>query len=641
MSRFYVCVAVLLVAEAAVFAPSHAAATVTTKVAVAISGSSAAWVDLALAAYNGGHCAAPAPAGSHCLHYTDNSSGFDLNDTRPTKLSGGTPAVDVGHIWIVWSTPTSGTQYVWLFLKVDSIVGDRCYFGTPRCGITVPSGYSWSGGGSLISASLWGADATEPPAAVQALFGGSGITVNTAATDIRPEDAQFEACRVNSKLGDGTAGGSDGLDGLGYNANNPSGTCASYPVSLAEGVGTPIKSGLDRSVDTTKANVLAFNISGKDPFSGDTVAAGTTLNIGAAPLVFVISRSSTANHGLTGCAGKLCDITDAGAQAIFSGANCSADEVTASGAALPAAPLNAFLREPESGTMTVAEEHVFRRPTDTLTHKTLGVSQETGVDAATLSYTKCKSGIGTRTRGIGTSEVINGYKNAAGAYVASTGILNSGGTSDDGIAYTFWGFGNINKIWDSPNYSYLTLDGVDPIGPFTGSGGPWEPGEIPNCTAPCPESDFWKGQSFPGLRSGDYPAWALLHLVTAEEIYVEDLLTVAYTQAVDSEPDFIPDLATKAGGISDPGVTIFKTHYQERTGGGVAIGAAPSNGAFSGGYRRAGTPPKVAVDKGGDAGGCTVQIAAITSATYETDYIQADVTQVDGTSHVTCSKDRN
>jgi hypothetical protein len=641
MSRLNVCVAVLLVAAAVVFAPSYAAATLTTKAIVVVSGSSAAWVDMALAAYNGGACALPAPAHSVCQHYTDNaatgfSSGFNLNDSRPTKV-GGSTNVDQGHIWVVWTTNTSGTQYVWTFLKVDSIVGDRCFYGTPRCTITVPSGYSWStlhSSGSGISSALWGND-TVPPTAVQALFG-PGVTVNTAATDIRPEDAQFEACRVNSALGKGAGfEGNDGLDGLGYNSNNASGTCPSYPVTLAEGVGTPISSGISGS--TATANVLAFNITGHDPFTNDTVAAGTTLTIGAAPVVFVISRTSTNNSGFTGCARKLCNITDAGAQHIFSGGDCSASQVSAGGSALPAAAINAFLREPNSGTMTTAEMHVFRRPVDNISHTMLGTSQETGVAAATLSATACTLGGGTRTRGIGTAEVMNGSG-------SNGGILNSGGSNNDGIAYTFWGFGNINKLWNSANYSYLTLDGVDPIGPFTGTGGPWAAGVIPNCTAPCAESQFWSGNSFPGLRSGDYTAWALLHIVTAETVDVEDLLTIARQQAVESEPDFIPVLATTAGGIKDPGVNIFKTHYDERQTNvaGTIIGSAPTNGTFVGGYGvSTATPPVVATDHGGDAGGCTYPIATFTSGAFKKNYIQSNVTESGGSSVATCAADRH
>jgi hypothetical protein len=274
--------------------------------------------------------------------------------------------------------------------------------------------------------------------------------------------------------------------------------------------------------------------------------------------------------------------------------------------------------------------HVFRRPTDTINNTTLGVSQEKNVGVNNQLHNPCTTG-GSRYRGIGTSEVMNGYKDSSG--VIHGGILGSGGANLDGIAYTYWGFGNINKLWNSTNYSYLTLDGEDPIGPFTGTGGPWGPGVIPNCTQPCPETTFWSttGSSFPSLRAGKYTAWALLHLVTAEGTYIEDMLTNAYAAAVNDEPDFIPVIASSG----DPGVEIFKTHYQEYANG-VKIGGV-SNGTFSNGYGKAGNPPEHANDAGGDAGGCTVLVSSITSAAYENYYIQTNVTG----SGPTCAKDRN
>src|SRR5215469_6205840 len=521
MSRINAVFTALLLAAMATLCPA-ASAVITSKGQVVISGSSAAWQSMALAAYNAGACpSASFTVHPPCLHYT---STFNLNDTRPTLNGhGGTTNVDPGGVWIVWDSPTAGTRNVWVFLKVDSIVGDRCFFANPKCNITSPSPFPAPS--NSISSALWGADST-PPADVQALFTKStGPLVNTAATDIRPEDALFESCRVNSALGNGSAGGfGDGLDGLGYSPGpaggtaNAAGTCAQFGATLGKLVGNPIKSGLSGS--TAQANVLAFNIVGKDPFTNLVVTAGTTLDIGADAVVFVVSKAA----GLASAVAA----TDAGLQNMFSGTNCNGTEIGGTG------NTNVYVREPLSGTMTTAEMSVFRRPDKTLPPQThLGVSQETGVNAATLSNTPCTTG-GTRTRGIGTGEVVKG-------------VQTSAGTGTDGIAYTFFSFGNVSKITGS-NYGYLTLDGVDPLG-FASQ-------QFPTCSAPCSEADFtgWTtgsapnltGNSLPQLRAGNYTAWSLLHLITSSTTNVKDLLNTSYQYVVTSTPDYIPAVATSA-----------------------------------------------------------------------------------------------
>src|SRR5215472_8397338 len=615
MSRINAVFAALLLAAMATLSPA-ASAVITSKGQVVISGSSAAWQSLALAAYNAGGC----PSASFvvhppCLHYTNSS--FNLNDTRPTLNGlGGTTNVDGGGVWIVWDSPTTGTRNVWVFLKVDSIVGDRCFLANPKCNITSPSPFPAPS--NSISSALWGADST-PPADVQTLFTKStGPLVNTAATDIRPEDALFESCRVNSALGNGSSGGfGDGLDGLGYSPGpaggtaNAAGTCAQFGATLGQLVGNPIKSGLSGS--TAQANVLAFNIVGKDPFTNLTVTAGTTLDIGADAVIFVVSKTA----GLASAV----HATDTGLQNMFSGTNCNGTEIGGTG------NTNVYVREPLSGTMTATEMSVLRRPDKTLPpQKVLGVSQEKGVKAATLSNTPCTTG-GTRTRGIGTGEVVKG-------------VQTSVGTGTDGVAYTFFSFGNVSKITGA-SYGYLTLDGVDPLG-FASQ-------QFPSCTAPCSEADFpgWTtgsgsnltGNSLPQLRAGNYTAWSLLRLQTtsAASSNVRDLLNTSYQYVVTSTPDYIPAVATSAidhngKTISDPGVAIFHSHYQQRDGNDAALGNPPTNGTFN-----TNNPPNpLGTDKGGDAGGCTISTTQAKSSTaFDKNFIQT------GPAISDCAKDRD
>jgi hypothetical protein len=600
MSRMKALFAMLLVGAITALVPS-ASAKITSKVQVGIAGSSGVWQSVALGAdnYNGtaGACASLNVAvHPPCNHYTDTSK-FNLNDTRPTLNGlGGSTNVDTGDIWIVWDSPNGTTQTVrnvWFFIKVDSIVGVRCFYANPRCGVTAPSGYTWGlNSSSLISTALWGNDVV-PPSDVQALFAGSGTTVNTAASDIRPEDALFEACRVNSLQGNGVPGFGDGLDGLGYGTIS-SGTCPQFGAPLSQLVGTPIKSGISGS--TATANPLAFNISGHDPFTNDTIATPTVLDIGAYPLVFVFSRSTTVNKGLKGAS----NITSSAAQTVFSGANCDA-HVIDSGIAAGTA-INVYLREPLSGTMTAMEMSVFRRPVETVpAQKVLGLSQEANVGTTNpLSNTPCNSGTGARTRGIGTSEVVKG-------------VQTSGGSSLDGIAYAFNGFGNFSHIAGSASYGYLTLDGVDPIGPYVGEGGTHK---LPTCTVPCSETQIWgkAGTSFPSLRAGKYSAWSLIHMITISGTQVKDLITTSNAIATGTVPDYIPALAV-TGTNPDPGMQIWHTHYQQRDGNDDKIGTAPSNGAFTAGHNPNGA------DRGGDAGGCTITTVGITTTT-DVDFIQ-------------------
>jgi hypothetical protein len=603
MSRMKAFFAILLVAMMMAFV-LHASAT-TDKVRVAIAGSSGTWQTIGLAAdnYNGtkGLCASVGvTVHPPCNHYTDfaptgSTAKFNLNDTRPTLNGlGGNVNQDAGDLWIVWDSPT-GTQVrnVWVYLKVDSIVGVRCFYANPKCTITEPSGFGWTLNpkGSAISPALWGNDIT-PPADVQALFTGNGVTINTAASDIRPEDAAFEACRVNSALGNGAPGFGDGLDGLGY-GTIASGTCPQFGAPLSELVGFPIKSG----VSGATANPLAFNLSGHDPFTNNLITTPNVYDIGAYPIVFVFSRSTTVNAGLKGAT----DISSSAAQTVFSGANCDAHVIDPSIAA--GTGINVYLREPLSGTMTTTEMSVFRRPVETVpTQKVLGVSQEANVGGNAGHNpldTACVSGTGTRIRGIGTGEVV-------------AGVQNSGGGAPDGIAYAFNGFGNFSHIAGSASYGYLTLDGVDPIGPYVGEVNQ----ELPTCTVPCTEAQIWgsDGSSFPALRAGNYSAWSLIHLISSLSTQVKDLIVTSNAYTTGSAPDYIPALAV-TGANPDPGMQIWHTHYQQRDGNDNKIGASPTNGTFTAGHNPNGG------DKGGDAGGCTISTVGITSTT-KIDFIQ-------------------
>ncbi len=537
-----------------------------TTTVVTIAGSSAMWQTLALGAYS--------EAGAGAGHWTSASNVIDLTDSRVTPVN-----VDAGTTWIVWN---STATKVWSFTKVDSVVGNRCYFAQPQCSVNATLANLSGSGAQQISSVLWGSDVALP-ASVQSLFT-TGTPVNVAATDIRSEDAAFAACRANSALGAGPFGGSssDGLDGLGYNPNNQPGVCPAAGLPQANYEGTSIKSGYPGAASTDAANVLAFNISGKDPISGTKIPAFTTVEVGVEPVVFI-----TAHNG-NGVLASLTNATTQQLQQAFSGTNCDASAFN-----LPAGGINIFLREPISGTYNTTESNVMRHPV-VYPGPVLGLSMETNVNGpvnnplAGQSGT-CANGAGARYRAIGTGEEVKSVLNSASKF--PNGL--------DGIGFTFFSYGNVSTIGDNPSYSYVTLNNIDPIfasyGPQSATGAGFDPGqpaiagELPSAATlpsscsgfPCPESSIWAGGlSYPNVRNGTYPLWSLERLVSngAALTDAEALIKDSQAFVVTSVPDYIPATEVKSGStVLDPGLLLVRAHYQQYDGADNFLGAAPVN----------------------------------------------------------------
>lgn len=583
-------VVLLLTAIVGIVPQAQAAVTIE----VTAAGSSAMWQTMALGAYSLACPTLPCATvnGIQGGHWTSASNVVDLNDTRVSPTN-----VDAGTIWIVWNP---GAKKVWSYLKVDSVVGDRCYFASPRCTVIAAASNLAGTGSSQISSVLWGADSALPTA-ISALFT-TGTLVNTAATDIRPEDGAFAACRVNSALGAGSKGGasSDGLDGLGYNSNNNPGVCPVSGLSQAHYEGSPIVSGYPGHSATDAANVLSFNIKGTDPITGGSIPAFTVLKIGATPIVFVDERISKLK--------TLQNATDVQLQQVFSGKNCDAGAFGLAGGGI-----NAFLREPLSGTENTTEATVFRKPT-IYPGAISGISQETGVGlnnplAGQSGTCTSSDGKGARYRGIGTGEVVKSVLNSATAFPNAL----------DGITYTFFSYGNVSSISNNASYGYIQLNGVDPIFAKYSGGDPGQPGggtlpaaaNTPCGSFPCPESKIWTGGlSYPNVRNGTYSSWSVVRLVSNGAGLTAATALVIHSQqfVVTSVPDYIPFAKTVAGGTTDPGLLYLRSHYQQYSGDGTLIGAAPVN--------------KGSTEAGGDMGGCILHNSGSTST--KTQDVQAD-----------------
>lgn len=554
----FVLLLLVMAAMAGVVPQAHAQATVK----VMIGGASGTWQNLATGTFKAGAC--PTGSSPGCAHYTNNH--FNLTDTRPSLLVPPSANVtDTGTIWIVWDNTTADPACatkcnVWAYIKVDSIVGNRCYFAQPQCTVNV-NPFPAPNGQITLPAPAWGAD-TLPPVPVQALFT-TGIKVNVAASEVRPEDALFGQCRINSKLG----GSNDGLNGLGLGINS-SGVCPAFGAPVANLEGKDLVSAYPGSAST--AHPMAFNISGTDPFTNTAIPAFSTAQIGAVPLIFITNRQG-ALAGVT-------NATVAQLQAAFSGANCLGSNF-AGGAATN---INVYSREPLSGTMNTAEYTTFRLPRNGV-GSYAGASQETGLGGIEpVSGVACKLG-GKRYQGIGAGEEVKFVQNSN----TNFGV--------DGIGYAFFGYGTIAGLADNANYAYLTVDGVDPLWSVYGTH--YDPGQNPNpgqlpgvadlpaaCAGnfPCSETSIWFGhQSYPNVRSGAYRQWAMVRLIGNGVPFANAVALIASAQAasVNTVPDFIPAAASG----TDKGLQLLRSHYRQSSVG-----------------------PSTSHDVGGDEGGCIV-----------------------------------
>ena len=534
------------------------------------AGSSAMWQSMGIAAKS--------LCGGTCSHWTakgktaGGNNWGQLSDPRNSAI-----VVEPGNLWVVWDAAQANA---WAYLSVDSVVGNRCFFANPRCKLQVDSTAQSTAGQGLISSALWGADAAAVPAAIFTAINNAALTA--AGTDIRPEDAQFEECRVNSILD------TVNYTGLGYNSAVPSGTCPVFTDPLTHKTGTAITSAVTGS--SAKANPVAFNIIAgtADPFdaTGKTflVKKSVTIPVGAAAIVFVVNRKNTTNGlgKIFGSTFAVTNITDSLARSVLEGKNCNGSVLSTQ----LSAPIFPWLREPLSGTYTTTEFNVVRN-TGTTHPFVTSDTQESGVHPANannnpLNLPCTGSGSqGKRQRGIGTGEVMNGVGSAGG-------VLNT----TDGLGYAFFSFGNVSKLAGSASYGYLTLDGTDPIFlSYTGS----EPGQngkgrLPTCTAPCPVSKFWSNPSgsFPNLRNGTYRAWSVLRLVT--DVQPSGTCTsnpntnfcnaqAVVTQAQSNVNSTVPDF------VSFAALTKYRSHYTQS-------GVTPNDG-LSG-----------QTEAGGDVGGC-------------------------------------
>ena len=459
----------LLLALAMSATVEHANAQATIKILG--GGSSALFLELGQAAFNG------AGAGA-CLWTNNGDPTIFAQDARPA-----TAKTDGGKIWIVW-TPgggscdvPSGPYNIWSYMSLDSVVGDRCYFGVDASGIPGCT-QQISIAAHTAGANLLGAGFPDTGTGISATVIGAlnGQHFFVAGTDILPLDAKFATYRMLQNCG--TPIFRQAFDqqlrqvyGLGYGPGP---------------VGTDIQS----FYSTPTFHVMDFNLTGFDPIqTSQPVPAATVITVGAQPIIIGVSPNvtSSGHNGIN----LATDIPGFVLANFYDGTLGRANDVTTAAANWAVTTL---VREPLSGTYNVFEYSAINNSQFHTSQDAFNCSG-TGVlsNPMNLQSMNGKSGGGGfnafRRRVIGTGEM--------------TKQLNLGSASDDRLGYFFWSAGNASG---KTNIKYVTYNGVDPLldaytnGALPGSGATGDPG--------------LGAVTFKGLNNGDYAIWSALRLVT-------------------------------------------------------------------------------------------------------------------------------
>ncbi|MBZ5501193.1 MAG: hypothetical protein LAN59_02990 [Acidobacteriia bacterium] len=491
--------------------------------------------------------------------------------------NGSIPA-EGGTIAVVWDNDTTPTT-VCAYLSVDSVVGQRLFFGQAATGdatLNLTSAALTTAGANKV-AFVTDTATTGLPSAVYSLLNGQHF--NIAFTDIRPEDGQMAygraACNRSSVTDE---------------------TCFGYgPLG---GIGTSILS----SYSQTSSQVVAFSISGTDPFTGLPIPGYKTINVGADPIVIFYNKTDTAAGGL----GALLptNINHTTVTSLWSGLIGVNDQLVGYQTGSPKA-LHVVAREPMSGTYNTFEwQMVHTRdshggdygqeynfgptpaqcftPPSTATYVPPTVScanpmNVTGSGGATYG--------GFRTRAIGTGEEVNAVNSA---------------NNPNSLGYAFWGLGTFGG---KSNIKYMTLDGVDPIYPSYSTNG----GSFPNCTGAINLGTFsctGPLPTFDNVKNGNYRNWSMIRAAVYNSYTpptsgpsVTTLIQATQDQSHVNIPDFVPAIycANAACTSTVDGMPAFRSHYP-------VSGKSANNGTASGFCASDQTAPNC-VEEGGDVAG--------------------------------------
>jgi hypothetical protein len=494
--------------------------------------------------------------------------------------NGSIPA-EGGNIVVVWDN-SSSPNTVCAYLSVDSVVGQRLFLGQASTGnatLNLTSAATTTAGAGKISY-LKDTATTGLPTAVYNLLNGAHF--NIAFTDIRPEDGQLAYGRAACNRAGPTDDSCFGYGPLG-------------------GIGTAIQS----SYSQTSAQVVAYSISGTDPFTGLTIPAFNTVSLGADPVIVFYNTSDSATGGL----GNLLptNITSEEASLVWSGLVGLTDQLV--GATTGTAKvLHVVQREPVSGTYNTFEWQMIHSRDD---HGG-DYSQEYGfgptpagcftppstptyvppttacANPANAAGTEGSTFGGFRTRAIGTGEMVSAV---------------SSSNNPDSIGYAFWGLGTFGG---KPNVKYLAVNGADPLYPnyatsnglFPACSGFFNASPAFSCTGTLP--------TFDNVKNGGYRVWSTIRGVvyqsytapsTGPSVY--QLIQAAQDQAHTNIPDFVPSVycANSACSSTAVGMPTIRSHY-------AVSGKQANNGTTStSGFCASDQTAPNCIEEGGDMAG--------------------------------------
>ena len=544
---------------------------------LAAAGSSAVFVQMAVAAATGDPITqSAARCGSHI--WTSKSGSTNSNIAAAIDPRPGIPA-EPGNILIIWDNTATQTT-VCFYISVDTIVGDRMLYAAA----TGPAYATLSLNNNLsklnnCNAAVTGDSAipyftdTDPlPTNICTIV--QGATITAAFSDIRAEDAEF----------------------MNYRAT-----------TLGWAFGQAVQS----AFTTTSAQIQDFYINGKDPNTGIAVRPTESIDIGAQAMMMIVNTGTgTANPGDFGnlfpSGGNVNSRT---IDLVFSPAgngiqlNHTVDVAGVRGIA--GQPLNIAYREPTSGTYNVFE---FQMPHEkgsdgsqeaSFPSTATGCFPVPGVDAFPIAGgVNCHNpsyqtqGGATRARVIGTGEMIK--------------VVNA---SHNGMGYAFWSFSNFRN---QANVKYLTLDGVDPLGPAGGY-----TGNPPQCTGTINANNLvCPALSLANVANGSYRNWNVIRLLTVTaavdgprnafaKAFVQEIQDVAKNTINDFVPAqfcSVPNLTTHTCTTFADGLHVFRSHYAL-----PAVNSDPTAGPWLPGNPTIpinGTPISLALNEsGGDVAG--------------------------------------
>jgi len=503
------------------------------------AGSSAVFTETAIAGGTGDPITGSA---ARCGTHLWTSKTSSHNVAAAVDPRAGIP-VEPGNIWVIWDAVPANT--VCVFISVDSIVGLRMLFATAagpayatvslnnNLGLLNNCNVALAGDNAIP---YFTDDAGGLPTAICTIV--QGATITSAFTDIRAEDGEFMNARASQFPG--------------------------YPF------GTAIKS----AFTTDSAQVQDFYIAGNDPVdpAHPAVRATEAVSIGAQVVMHFLNTGTggpfaAGDFGTLFAAGG--NVNSHTLDLLYAPAsnNLALNRTTdVNGSTAASQPINLAYREPTSGTYNTFE---FQLPHE----KGADGNQESAFPVGCAGFVQS----GTAAFPVGGAPCVGrnpAYATAANgaqrARVIGTGqMVKVVNASKNAMGYAFWSFANFRN---QPNVKYLTVDGIDPLGP---SGG--YTGVPPQCTGTVnpPSTLSCPALSLAGITTGNYRNWNVVRLVVVQtsvdaarnafaKAFVSEIQDIDHALINDLVPlkfCSVPNLVTHTCTTTAAGLSVFRSHY--------------------------------------------------------------------------------